>query len=106
MIAEEDSDGEKILEQTDAKPFLRRVEGTEEDAPNEFIDEDAKQRRNWFLNRLNFDETDKLVLDNVAKQESVAAEDDYDPNEMFSEFKFRSFKKDRQIKQDYSLIEV
>ena len=33
-------------------------------------------------------------------------EDDYDPNEMFSEFKFRSFKKDRQIKQDYSLIDI
>ena len=44
-------------------------------------------------------------MNNQAAQLDIF-EDDYDPNEMFSEFKFRSFKKDRQIKQDYSLIDI
>ena len=47
---------EKQLENTDIKPFLRRVEGTEEDAPNEFIDEEAKERHKLFMHRLQFDD--------------------------------------------------
>jgi len=33
-------------------------------------------------------------------------DNEFDPNEPFSEFKFRSFKKDRQVKQDYTLIDI
>lgn len=65
-------------------------------------------------NRLLIDESrlDKALRESTvsdpAKTQNFIFEDDneYDPNEPFSEFKFRSFKKDRQVKQDYSLIDI
>jgi hypothetical protein len=50
---------------------------------------------------------DQLLVKKQAttNMDSTIKDEDYDPNEMFSEFKFRSFKKDRQIKQDYTLID-
>lgn len=60
------------------------------------------------LYRMNFDDEKDFVSRKVAipNSDQFITEEEYDPNEPFSEFKFRSFKKDKQIRQDYALIDV
>ena len=89
---------------------LQRIEDADEDAPNEFIDEVAQAMRQKLRNRLQFDDSrvDRIIRSSGVSSEpaNFILDDEYDPNEPFSEFKFRSFKKDRQIKQDYTLIDI
>ena len=51
-------------------------------------------------NRLQVDENrvDRAIKESSSSSQVNFIDDEYDPNEPFSEFKFRSFKKDRQVK--------
>jgi hypothetical protein len=87
---------------------LIRVNNAEADAPNEYIDDGQQNRVNKIRKLQHLYEKD---LDVKASQpfqdpDEFLTQDEYDPHEPFSEFKFRSFRKDRQVKQDYALIDV
>jgi hypothetical protein len=100
----------KIDEEDDdnADPGMSRVEGLD-DSSNQFNDELMRRRRQTLLQGLNFDESrdsELLKKKKIPEPDNFVIEEDFDENEPFSEFKFRSFKKDRQIRQDYTLIDI
>lgn len=63
-----------------------------------------KAKRKWFVNFEDSKDADKSKAEH--KKDAFIDEAVYDPNDPFSSFLFRSFKKDRQIKQDYTLINI
>ena len=99
---EEDFTGENLDLDNSVSKILRlqRIEDADEDAPNQFIDEEAYALRQKMRNRLQVDENrvDRAIKESSSSSQVNFIDDEYDPNEPFSEFKFRSFKKDRQVK--------